>query len=34
MVAIIVLEVINHGGQDGSAYNQTKCGRHVFIMRA
>jgi hypothetical protein len=34
MVAIIVLDVVNYGGQYGGAYNQTKRGRHVFIMRA
>lgn len=34
MVAVIVLNVLDHGGEHGSAYNQTKRGRHVFIMRA
>lgn len=34
MVAIIVLEVVDHGGQHGGAYNQTQRGRHVFIVRA
>ena len=34
VVAIIVLDVVNYGGQYGGAYNQTKRGRNVFIMRA
>ena len=34
MVAIIVLKVVDDGSQHGGAYNQTKRGRHVFIMRA
>jgi len=34
MMAIIVLNVVDHGGQHGGAYNQTQRGRHVFIVRA